>query len=485
MKLLAIDVGASSGRAIQAELDGGRLSMKEVHRFKNGMIEVDGHKHWDIDALRGELIAALTKADDDVVSLGIDTWGVDYGYVKDGEPMGLPFAYRDDRTQPMVDAVHHAVGKDWLFSVNGLQVMPFNTIYQVADDVMSRPEVMAEAGRMQLMPDLLGCLLTGEYSAEYSIASTSGLIDARTRDWSDELLDKLDAPRHLFGEISMPGGFSAPLKKEIADATGSGAKLVLAAGHDTADAVAATPMDDSSRAMYISSGTWSLAGVELDEPCITDAARDANFTNEGGVDNKIRFLKNVMGLWLVQELQRIWAEGGDELGFGEICGEAKKAPAFVSLVNPQNQRFMAPKNMEKEIQAECKRTGQPVPEGVGPLARCVFESLALAYRQCRETIQQVTGRKLGCVHIVGGGVQNKLLCQMSADACGVPVYAGPVEATAIGNLLVQAISLGAIADLHAAREVVKATFPLDEYAPQDQGAWQAAWERFQKLPAAG
>ena len=483
MKLLAIDIGASSGRAILGELDGGKLSMREVHRFKNGMIDKDGHKYWNIDALRLELLACLRSADDDVDAIGIDTWGVDYGYVgKDGEVMGLPFAYRDDRNVPMVGEVHDIVGKDWLTNLNGLQVMQFNTVYQVAEDVKSRPEVLAGAERLQMMPELLGYLLTGAFSAEYSIASTTGLIDAKTRTWSDELMEKLSIPRRLFTDISAPGEFQADLRPGVAEATGCRGRLIAVAGHDTASAVAATPLEGPG-AMYVSSGTWSLAGVELDEPCLTDAARAANFTNEGGVNNKIRFLKNVMGLWLVQELQRNWAEAGNELGFGEICEEAAKAPAFTAIVDPNNQRFIAPDNMEEAIQAECRRTGQPAPEGVGPLARCVFESLALAYRQCRETLQSVTGQSLDRLHIVGGGVQNKLLCQMAADACGVPVYAGPVEATAIGNLLVQAISLGALADLHAAREVVKATFPLDEYAPKDPDAWQEAWERFQKLPA--
>ena len=483
MKLLAIDCGASSGRGILGELAGDKLSLKEVHRFKNEMLDKDGRKHWDIGRLHKETLAALQKAGPEAESVGIDTWGVDYGYVdKAGHVMGLPFAYRDARTGPMVDYVHSVVGQDKLYGINGLQVMPFNTIYQMADDVKSRPETMREAERMQFIPDLLGYLLTGQFTAEYSIASTSGLIDARTRKWSDELLDRLKIPRHLFTEISQPGGFQAALRPEVAKQTGSKAVLTLAAGHDTASAVAATPLE-SKNAMYISSGTWSLVGMELDQPVLDRRAQEATFTNEGGVNNTIRFLKNVMGLWLIQELQRIWAGRGTELGFGEICDEAKKAPAFAAVVDPNKQRFFAPKDMQQEFEEECRRTGQPVPKGVGPLARCVFESLALAYRQCRETLERVTGRKIDRVHVVGGGVQNTLLCQMTADACGVPVHAGPVEATAIGNILVQAIGRGAVKDLAHARRIVKAAFPLDTYAPQDQSAWAKAWERYQKLPA--
>ena len=482
MKLLAIDLGASSGRAILGDLSGDRMSLKEVHRFKNEMVEKDGHKYWDIERLRGELLTSLKNAGREAESVGIDTWGVDYAYIgKDGSVMGMPFAYRDDRTLPMVDAVHDRIGKKKLYGINGLQVMTFNTIYQMAEDVKSRPEVMAEADRMQFMPDLLGYLLTGEYTAEYSIASTSGLIDARTRKWSCELTDALGMPRRLFGEISPPGGFSAPLRKDVAKATGSHAKLTLAAGHDTASAVAATPMEGPG-AMYISSGTWSLAGVELDQPVLTDLAQEYSFTNEGGVDNKIRFLKNVMGLWLIQELQRVWAKEGNKLGFGEICDEAKKAPAFASLVNPNLQRFFAPQDMRHEIEEECKRTGEPVPKGVGPLARCVFESLAMAYRLCLERIQELTGTKIGRIHIVGGGVQNKLLCQMAADACGMPVHAGPVEATAIGNLLVQAVAHGALADIGQGRRMIRSAFPLEEYRPEGQSGWHKAWERYRNLP---
>jgi len=521
MKLLAIDIGASSGRGILGEIAGGKISLREVHRFKNAMIDRDGHKFWDVHRLHKETVAALAKAPE-AESVGIDTWGVDYGYVsKSGEVVGLPFAYRDSRTAPMVDRVHSLIPRETLYAINGQQVMSFNSIYQIAEDMMSRPDVLRDADRMQFMPDLLGRMLTGRYTAEYSIASTSGLLDARMRDWSSEILGALGVPRHLFGPITQPGGFQAPLAPEVAKATGSKAVFTLAAGHDTASAVAAVPMTwhghpgresragspchEEPDAMYISSGTWSLVGMELDQPVLTKAAQEANFTNEGGVGGKIRFLRNVMGLWLIQELQRIWAErgstpltgagptrlagagstglteaasAGQPLGFGEICSQAERAKPFAALINPQDHRFLAPKDMHHEIEEECRRTGQPVPEGVGPLARCVFESLALAYRDCVETLQRITGRTISRVHIVGGGVQNKLLCQMTADACGVPVFAGPIEATAIGNILVQAIAMGELSDIARGRELVRATFPLDEYRPRDRAAWEAAWRRY-------
>ena len=285
-------------------------------------------------------------------------------------------------------------------------------------------------------------------------------------------------PRRLFTDVSQPGEFRAELRPEL----GRRAVLICPGCHDTASAVAACPMEGAG-AMYISSGTWSLAGMELDEPILTDKAREFNFTNEGGVGNTVRFLKNVMGLWLIQECRRIWAEGGSELSFGEICDEAEKAAPFAALVDANAERFLAPKDMPAELRAECERTGQPVPEGVGPTARCVFESLAMAYRDCLDQLRELTGEKIDRIHIVGGGVQNKLLCQMTADACGVPVYGGPVEATAVGNLLVQAISLGAVSDLAAARGIVRANFPLDEYVPQEQADWAAARARYRALPS--
>jgi rhamnulokinase len=477
MKLLAMDLGASSGRAMQGDLRGEALSLSEVHRFTNEPIEKDGHKHWDLDRLHRELLTALNHADPDVESVGIDTWGVDYGYVgPDGEVIGLPFAYRDERTVPRVDAVHERIPFDRLYAITGIQFMRINTVYQVADDAANRPDVLDAAERLLMMPELLSYLLTGEYAAEYSIASTSALLDARARAWSDEVLDAVGVPRRLFCGVSPPGAFRAELRPEL----GRRAALICPGCHDTASAVAACPLQGPD-AMYISSGTWSLVGMELPEPILTDAARNANFTNEGGVAGTVRFLKNVMGLWIIQACRRRWAEAGTELGFGDICDRAEAAPPFAALIDPNAERFLAPQDMVAEVGAECERTGQPAPEGVGSTARCVFESLALAYRECLETLRELTGRRIDRIHVVGGGVQNALLCQMTANACGVPVSAGPVEATAVGNLLVQALALGAVADLPAARAIVRRTFPVEEYSPEDPAAWAAARERYRAL----
>jgi len=480
MKLLAIDIGASSGRGILGELDGETLSLTEIHRFENHPVEIDGHKHWDIDRLRGELIECLRKAPH-AESVGIDTWGVDYGYIgKDGELIGRPFAYRDERTEPMVDAVHARIPFERLYAIAGIQFMRLNTIYQVADDVANRPDVLDRADRMLFMPDLLSYLLTGSPVTEYSIASTSEMLDCRSRDWSDEILGTLGYPRRLLGQVTQPGAHRAALRPEIASRTGCRSTVISSGGHDTASAVAAAPLADAD-SMYISSGTWSLAGMELEQPILTDAAREANFTNEGGVGGTIRFLKNVMGLWLVQELQRLWATEGNVLTFADICDEARKAQPFVSLFDANHEALLAPDDMRSAIQTLCRAAGEPAPEGVGPLARSVFESLAMAYRVCVEQLERLTGRSVGRIHIVGGGVQNRLLCQMTADASGRTVYAGPVEATAIGNLLIQAVALGSVADLDAARGIVRATFPLEDYTPKDQAEWAAAWERYGEL----
>ncbi len=481
MKLLAIDIGASSGRAMLGELKDDGLALTELHRFENAPVELHGHKHWDIGDLGAQIYIALARAGPDVRAVGIDTWGVDYAYLDaDGRLIIPPFAYRDDRTQGVPERVHRDIPFERIYEITGIQYMPINTIYQMAEDAAARPDVLRSADRMLMMPELLSRLLTGRNAAEYSIASTSALVDARARAWSDELIDALGLPRRLFGELHQPGEFRAPVQPEVRSQTGCRADVILSGSHDTASAVAATPLGDR-RAMYISSGTWSLAGMELDEPLMTPDARENNFTNEGGVAGKTRFLKNVMGLWLIQEMKRLWDAEGDRLSFADICDRAEQAPPFAALIDPNRERFLAPEDMRREVRDECRRTGQPEPEGVGPLTRTVFESLALAYRECLDQLRRLTGRPVERVHVVGGGVRNELLCQMTADACGLPVYAGPVEATAIGNLIVQAIALGELVDLEAAREMVGRTFPPREYEPRETDAWLEARERYAAL----
>jgi len=483
MKLLAIDLGASGGKAVLGEFSGERLAMTELRRFPNGMVDVHGHKHWPVLRLLAEVKECLRAAGPDLAGAGLDTWGVDYGYVgRDGDLLGLPFAYRDGRTAAAVERVHRSIPPGRLYAINGLQFLPFNTLYQVADDLEARPWLVERADRLLLMPDLLGFLLTRRAVAEYTMASTTGMLDARARQWSGEVLAGLGFPAERLPELAAPGTARARLTPEVARETASRAQIVFPAGHDTASAVAAVPGAGDDWA-FLSSGTWFLVGAELPAPILSEAARSMNFTNEGGVAGTIRFLKNVTGLWLLEELRRGWSRAGRELDWAAIALESARAPALVSLVNPDDPGLAAPADMAGAIRDFCRRTGQPVPEGVGPLARCVFESLALACRRVLGQLAELTGRTIRRLHAVGGGSRNELLCAMLAEAAGVPVLAGPAEATAAGNLLVQAMSHGLVKDLAEGRRLVAASAPMREYLPAGSGAaaWDEAAGRFERL----
>ncbi len=481
MKLLAIDIGASGGRAVVGDLSTSKLQTSEVHRFPNSFIEVRGHKHWDILQLLQETKECLHRAGPDTASVGIDTWGVDYGYISaEGDLMGLPFAYRDERTSGAIARVHEMLPLPELYSVTGIQYMPINTIYQIADDLQSRPWLVEKSHKLLMIPELLSYLLTGELAAEYSNASTTGVLDARGRTWSDEILDALGFPKDRLAKLVEPGTLKVPLDAHITQETGSRAELIYPACHDTGSAIAAVPAHGKDWA-YISSGTWSLVGAELPEPVLTEKARTYNFTNEGGVTGTVRFLKNVTGLWLIQELRHSWARRGVELDFASISEEANRAPAFRSLIDPNHPSFAAPPDMQEAISEYCRRSGQPIPENAGAFARCVFESLALAYRQVVDQLRDITGSVINHLHVVGGGARNELLCQMTADACNLPVSAGPAEATAIGNLLVQAIAQGLVQDISEARRLVAQSEELLEFAPSSPARWDEAAERFQRL----
>jgi len=485
MKLLAIDIGASGGKAILGEFDGGHLKLKEIRRFTNGFVEVSGHKHWDILRLFYEVKSCL-RAAPDADCVGIDTWGVDYGYVdRDGDLLGLPFAYRDARTDKSVSAVHAVIPFERLYELNGIQHLPFNTIYQFADDLISRPWLVENADKALMIPELLGFILTGERFGEYTNASTTGLLDVRTRIWSDEILEKIGFPVERLPKIIQPGELRVPLTAQISHETGSRAAFCYVACHDTASAVAGIPADPTVPATwaFISSGTWSLVGMELDEPIVSDSAREANFTNEGGVDGKIRFLTNVTGLWILEELRRTWSRQNENVDFGTIITEAQKAPPFRSLIDPDHPSFACPNDMRIAIREFCRSTGQTIPDGVGPFSRCVFESLALAYRRKIELLLSITGREIDRIHIIGGGSRNQLLCQMTADACGLPVIAGPVEATAVGNILVQAISNGLVTNLAEGRNLIKPSCDLQTYVPADHNLWESALQKWTRAVA--
>ena len=455
MRFLAVDLGASSGRTLVGTIERGRISLEEGCRFDNGMKDIQGGKHWQIEALLVEVKKGI-RAAGKVDGIGIDTWGVDYGLLDErGELLDLPFAYRDSRHQDAMPEVYRLIAKKRLYALTGMQEMTFNTIFQLVAEKMKRPQVLARAARMLLMPELIAFLLTGESVSEYSICSTTGLLNAKMRDWDRDLLRTLGLPDRIFGKIHMPGARAG---------TYNGTPVYLPAMHDTGSAVAAVPAAQSGEWAYLSSGTWSLIGAELDEPVLTEEAEAANFTNEGGVDGKIRFLKNINGLWLIQECRRIWAEQGNSMDFAAIAAAAE-ASTFSATIDPNHPRFFAPANMLDEITADLSARGRPVPRTEGDMARCCYLSLARAYQRELEGLQKVTGKRFQRLHVVGGGSRAELLNRMTADAVGIPVYAGPVEATALGNLCVQAKACGLFGSLNDIRRAIAEAFPVKVYEP--------------------
>ncbi|TWD80833.1 rhamnulokinase [Kribbella amoyensis] len=472
LRLAAVDLGASSGRVMLGRVGADVLELTEVHRFWNGPVRVHDTLHWDVLGLYRETLAGL-RSIGAVDGIGIDSWAVDYGLLDgEGRLLGNPVHYRDARTDGVMERVLRTVPAEDLYSVTGLQQLPFNTLYQVVAEPL-----LAQAKSLLMIPDLLGYWLTGRPGAEATNASTTQLYDVRARRWSEDLARRVGLPPEVFPAIREPGDVIGPILPAVAEETGlDPATPVIAVGsHDTASSVVAVPATETDNFAYISSGTWSLVGLELPAPVLTAEARQANFTNEGGVDGRTRFLKNVMGLWILQECLRVWAT--DELT--QVLKEAAAAPAFGALVDPDDSMFLAPGNMPARIDEFCDRTDQTKPASRGAVARCVLESLALAYRRTVRQAQEVTGRAVDVVHVIGGGSQNELLCQLTADACGLPVLAGPVEASALGNVLVQARALGApLPDLTALRALVRATHPLRRYAPQGKLAdWDAAESR--------
>ncbi|ACL26165.1 rhamnulokinase [Chloroflexus aggregans] len=468
---IAIDIGASSGRVILGRWDGSRVVLEELHRFPNGMIEREGHLFWEVGRLWVEVQRGLQQyaANEEVTllrSIGIDTWAVDYGLLDaQGELIGDPFAYRDPRNNGIAEQVDALISPTELYQRTGLQRLPFNTLYQLyAERHSGRLE---RATALLLIPDLFHYWLTGQRVAEYTNASTTMFLDARQRVWATDLLTPLGIPTHILPPLVMPGTRLGPLRPELQADLGLPASVtVVAVGtHDTASAVAAVPHLDAQSA-YISSGTWSLVGVERTEPLINDAARQLNVTNEGGVYGTIRLLKNVSGLWLLQECQRRWHEDGLNLRWDDIVAQAATAPPRRSLIDPDAPEFLAVGDMPARIRDYCRRTGQPEPETVGEIARCCLDSLALRYQQVIDALAELTGQTITTVRIVGGGSQNALLCQLTADACRRPVVAGPTEGTALGNILVQAIATGYLPNLSTARQVAAASVGQQRYEPR-------------------
>ncbi|MBE6601189.1 MAG: rhamnulokinase [Ruminococcaceae bacterium] len=483
LKMLAIDLGASSGRGIVGSFDGKRLSLRENHRFSNDPVITNGRMYWDILRIFYEIKQSITKTvldGDNVASIGIDTWGVDYALIdRFGRMMANPIHYRDTRTADIVPYVSKYISAEQLYGTAGIQTLNFNTIYQLAADLREDPLIYEKADRLLNIPDLLNYFLTGNMVNEYTILSTGALLDAGRRDYAFDLTDRLGVPRRLFGEIVQPGYRVGKLLPQVLEETGkTDAEVLTVASHDTASAVIAVPTTEEDF-IYISSGTWSLMGTELKEPLISDASRKLNFTNEGGAMKTIRFLKNIMGLWLIQESRRQWKREGKDYSFAQMEAWAKESQPFRSLINPDDASFAVPGNMPERVRDFCRKTGQPVPETVGEVVRCIYESLALKYRMTAESIETLMEKKAKVIHVVGGGTKDRFLSQMTADACGIPVCAGPEEATAIGNLMMQLIAKGEVAGLREAREIVAASFDVKRYEPcAERAQWDEAYTRF-------
>jgi len=491
LSLLAFDLGAESGRAMLGQLDGGRLQLSEVHRFPNGPVRLPDGLHWDVLRLwteveRGVALAARQQGVE-LASIGLDTWGVDFGLLdRDGALIANPYHYRDSRTDGMMEEAFHRVPRAEIFEQTGIQFMQLNSLYQLLAMVVHRSPALDVADTFLTMPDLFNYWLTGRKVCEFTIATTTQCYDPRKRDWATSLLERMSIPTDIFPEIVEPGTVLGPLAAQVAEEVGVGQVPVIApATHDTGSAVAAVPFESApGRGCYISSGTWSLMGTEVTEPVITSQSLGYNFTNEGGVCSTFRLLKNIMGLWLVQECRRVWAREGQSYSYDQLTRMAEQAPPFVALVNPDDPAFLHPADMPAEIRAFCARTDQRAPETRGAMIRSILESLALTYRATLEKLEAMLGHRLEVIHIVGGGSRNQLLCQFTADATQQPVVAGPVEATAIGNVLMQALALGEFASLQEARALVRDSFEMVHYEPGDPAPWDAAYERFRALAEA-
>jgi rhamnulokinase len=490
---IAIDLGAESGRVIVGVLADGRLRLEELHRFAHEPVWLPTGLHWDVSGIWREIVRGLRQAANwasqnkvELLSVGVDAWGVDWALVDAaGELVGLPHAYRDPRNPAAYEAVVGRLGAERIYQTTGIQFMALNTLYSLYAHLQADPGALMAAARLLFMPDLFHYWLSGSMVIEATVASTSQMVDCHTGDWARDMLGELGLPAKILGPISPPGTVVGTLRPALAQETGlpAGLRVIAPAAHDTGSAVAAVPAVDGTNWCYLSSGTWSLLGAELAEPCVSAAAQEAVFTNELGVCGTTRFLKNIPGLWLVQESRRDLARQGQEFDYAELTRLAADAEPFRTLVNPGYSAFQTPGDMLRKIAEFARATGQPEPESPGQFVRCCLESLALAYRDKLATLEAILGRRFDVMHVVGGGGKNGLLCQMTADATGRRVVAGPYEATAMGNALVQALALGDVVDLSELRQIVARSVELTTYQPRHAESWLAAYERFVGLLA--
>lgn len=473
--VLAVDLGAESGRVMAVHFDGRQLELEELHRFPNGPITLHGTLYWDILRLWAEIQTGIAKGKQyHPAGIGVDTWGVDFGLLdENGRLLSNPVCYRDDRTEGMMDAVFAQVPRHEVFTTTGIQFARYNTLYQLMSLVAEDSPLLSLADTLLFTPDLISYWLTGEKAAEHSIASTSQMLDVQTRQWADNLLTKLNIPRHILPPIVNAGTRLGSFE---------GIPVFAVGGHDTASAVAAVPAQTENYA-YLSSGTWSLFGLEMRQPIVSEAALAANVTNEGGVYGTVRLLQNLMGLWLVQQCRKTWQQQGHSFSYAQLVELARAEPPLRSLIDINDASFLPPGDHPQLVQDFCVRTGQPVPQSPGAIIRTVLESLALGYRHTLEELLAVSQRTVDVIHIVGGGIQNELLNQMAANATNRPVIAGPIEATVIGNALVQLIALGELQDIAEGRYLVANMAPWQRYEPngKETAVWQSAHQRYLTL----
>ena len=483
---IAVDLGAGSGRVIAAVTDASKIVLEELHRFDNPGTDLPGGSFWNVIGLYRDILEGLRRAvaahGDSIVSIGIDTWGCDHGLLgPDGGLLGIPHQYRDPRFEGMAEVMHGLMSEAEIYSHTGVKTNFYNSSLHLLAEAQKKSSALFEAERLLFVPDLLAYWLTGRAAVERTVASTSQLLNPKTGDWAWEVIDALGLPRKIFGEIVAPGTVLGPVRDEVAAFIGKvGIPVVATACHDTASAVAGIPMEGSGN-LWLSSGTWSIMGIESPEAITTEAALKLGFCNELGVNNTVRFLKNISGLWLLQECKRQWELDGSPLDFATMASLSAAAQPFSAFIDPDDASFASPGGMPDKIRAWCEKSGQAVPQDQGTILRVATDSLALKYRTVFESIQSLTGTNFQTLHAGGGGIQNEALCQATANALGIEVIAGPVEATSCGNVITQMIATGALTDLVAGRELIRRSFEFKSYKAQDTAAWDAAYARFKTL----
>ena len=483
-RVLAFDFGASSGRAIIGCFDGDKITLEEVHRFSNDPVSVGGTVYWDVLRLFYEIKQGIIKAKiaGGFDSIGLDTWGVDFGRIdSEGKLMENPVHYRDTRTVGLVDEAFKTMPKEKLYGITGIQFMELNTLFQLISLKKYRPWMLERADKMLFMPDLFGYMLTGKMCAEYSIASTSQLIDLDKKTWSKEILDAFGIKESVFAPLVQPGTVLGELSKEVCEECGvDPVPVISVCGHDTQSAITSVPCKDGDFA-FLSSGTWSLFGTELDKPIVNETSMNINITNEGGFDGSTGFLKNIIGLWLIQESRRQWKREGKEYSYADLEKLALAAEPFKCFIDPDAPEFVPHGNIPERVREFCRKTGQYVPETVGEIMRCIYESLAMKYRLTFEKLRECTERDYPVIHVIGGGTKDGLLCQMTANSCDRTVKAGPIEATVMGNVAVQLMSDGSVKNIGQARKIVADSSELKTFEPKDTDKWAGAYEDFLKV----